>query len=66
MRFFSLPIFEMAILEKFMHQVKPFSVPVIAEIMILRTAGIEIFADLVKGLKDLCQGVHVITPGGEG
>ena len=28
-------------------------------------ASIEIFADTVAGLKDLCQGVHVITIGGE-
>ena len=80
-----------------MHQVKTFGVPVIAEIMILRTAGmaqflnrhlkaglvpewmikklakttdrqaasIEIFADIVKGLKDLCQGIHIITIGAE-
>jgi methylenetetrahydrofolate reductase (NADPH) len=95
--FLTTPIFDMALFEKFMHQVKPFGVPVIAEIMILRTAGmaqflnrhlkaglvpdwiikklaktkdrqaasIEIFADLVKGLKDLCQGVHIITIGAE-
>jgi 5,10-methylenetetrahydrofolate reductase len=74
-----------------------FRVPVIAEVMILRTAGMaqflnrhfkpglvpdwivqklakspdkqkasmEIFADTVKGLKDLCQGIHIITIGGE-
>jgi 5,10-methylenetetrahydrofolate reductase len=28
-------------------------------------ASIEIFADIVKGLKDLCQGIHIITIGGE-
>lgn len=28
-------------------------------------ASIEIFADIVSGLKDLCQGVHIITMGGE-
>ena len=28
-------------------------------------ASIEIFADIVSGLKDLCQGVHIITIGGE-
>jgi len=95
--FLTTPIFDVALFEKFMHQVKTFGVPVIAEIMILRTAGmaqflnrhlkaglvpdwiikklaktkdrqaasIEIFADLVKGLKDLCQGVHIITIGAE-
>ena len=95
--FLTTPIFDVGLFEKFMHQVKTFGVPVIAEIMILRTAGmaqflnrhlkaglvpdwiikklaktkdrqaasIEIFADLVKGLKDLCQGVHIITIGAE-
>jgi methylenetetrahydrofolate reductase (NADPH) len=95
--FLTTPIFDMAHFEKFMYQVKPFGVPVIAEIMILRTAGmaqflnrhlkaglvpdwiikklakatdrqaasIEIFTDIVKGLKDLCQGVHIITIGAE-
>ncbi|MCP4343395.1 MAG: methylenetetrahydrofolate reductase [Desulfobulbaceae bacterium] len=28
-------------------------------------ASLEIFADIVSGLKDLCQGVHIITIGGE-
>lgn len=28
-------------------------------------ASIEIFADTVAGLKELCQGVHIITVGGE-
>lgn len=95
--FLTTPVFDLALLEKFMQNVKTFGVPVIAEVMILRTAGmgqflnrhlkaglvpdwiikklakapdrqkasIEIFADLVKGLKDLCQGVHIITIGAE-
>ena len=28
-------------------------------------ASTEIFADIVKGLKNLCQGIHIITIGGE-
>jgi 5,10-methylenetetrahydrofolate reductase len=28
-------------------------------------ASIEIFSDIVSGLKNLCQGVHIITIGGE-
>jgi 5,10-methylenetetrahydrofolate reductase len=28
-------------------------------------ASIELFADTVKGLKDLCDGIHIITIGGE-
>jgi len=30
-----------------------------------KRASIELFADLVKGLKQVCQGVHIITMGGE-
>jgi methylenetetrahydrofolate reductase (NADPH) len=30
-----------------------------------QAASMEIFADLVKGLKDLCQGIHIITIGAE-
>jgi len=95
--FLTTPIFDVDMFEKFMKQVSTFGIPVIAEVMILRTAGmasflnrhfksgmvpdwmikklakavdrekasIEIFADIVKGLKDLCQGVHIITIGGE-
>ena len=95
--FLTTPVFDLAQFEKFMKQVNTFGVPVIAEVMIIRTAGmaqflnrhfksglvpdwmikklasspekqkasIEIFADTVKGLKDLCQGIHIITIGGE-
>ena len=28
-------------------------------------ASIELFADTVNSLKDICQGVHIITIGGE-
>ncbi len=95
--FLTTPVFDVARFEKFMKQVKRFGVPVIAEVMILRTAGmaqflnrhfksglvpdwmiqklatapdkqrasIELFGEIVKGLKDLCQGVHIITMGGE-
>ncbi|MCF8093012.1 MAG: methylenetetrahydrofolate reductase [Desulfotignum sp.] len=95
--FLTTPIFDVDQFEKFMKQVQPFRIPVIAEVMILRTAGmgkflnrhfksglvpewviqkllnapdktkasIELFADTVKGLKDICQGVHIVTIGGE-
>ncbi len=95
--FLTTPVFDVAKFEKFMKQAKTFGVPVIAEVMILRTAGmaqflnrhfksglvpdwmikklagapdkerasIELFSETVKGLKDLCQGVHIITIGGE-
>jgi methylenetetrahydrofolate reductase (NADPH) len=95
--FLTTPIFDVDQFEKFMKQVQPFRVPVIAEVMILRTAGmgkflnrhfksglvpdwviqklldapdktrasIELFADTVNSLKDICQGVHIVTIGGE-
>lgn len=95
--FLSTPVFDVALFEKFVKEVKTFGVPVIAEVMILRTAGmahflnrhlksglvpdwiikklaratdrqkasIEIFTEIVSGLKDLCQGIHIITIGAE-
>jgi len=95
--FLTTPIFDVDHFAKFMKQVNTFNVPVIAEVMILRTAGmgkflnrhfksglvpdwviqkllqspdktkasIELFADTIKSLKDICQGVHIITIGGE-
>ena len=95
--FLTTPVFDLERFEKFMRQVGPFGMPVIAEVLILRTAGmarflnrhvksgivpdhvirklaqspdrkkasIELFAEIVSGLKDLCQGIHIITIGGE-
>jgi len=94
--FLTTPIFDLESFEKFMKQAGTFQVPVIAEVLLLRTAGmarfinrhfksglvpdwiiqklakapdkekasIELFADIVGSLKDLCQGVHIITFGG--
>ena len=95
--FLTTPVFDVDRFAKFLKQAQTFGVPVIAEVMVLRTAGmarflnrhlksgmvpdwiiqklarapdkqkasIEIFTDIVTGLKDLCQGVHIITIGGE-
>jgi len=95
--FLTTPVFDVDKFAAFMRQVETFGVPVIAEVMILKTAGmgqflnrhfkpglvpdwmikkllrspdklktsIEIFADTVTALKDLCQGIHVISMGGE-
>jgi methylenetetrahydrofolate reductase (NADPH) len=95
--FLTTPVFDVDIFEKFLKQTQTFGVPVIAEVLILRTSGmaqflnrhfksglvpewmirklasapdkkkasIELFADTVKSLKDLCQGIHIITIGGE-
>ena len=95
--FLTTPVFDVDLFAKFLKQAQTFGVPVIAEVMILRTAGmarflnrhlksglvpewiiqklarapdkqkasVEIFSDIVTGLKDLCQGVHIITIGAE-
>jgi len=95
--FLTTPVFDVERFEKFLKRTNTFGVPVIAEVMIIRTAGmaqflnrhlkpglvpdwiiqklaratdkekasIELFSDTVKGLKDLCQGIHIITIGGE-
>ena len=95
--FLTTPVFDLNRFEKFVKTVETFRVPIIAEVMILRTAGmaqflnrhfksglvpewiiqklakapdkqkasIELFADIVTGLKDLCDGIHIITIGGE-
>jgi len=95
--FLTTPVFDLDLFSKFMRRVDTFGVPVIAEVMILRTAGmarflnrhlrsglvpewaihrlartpdrfkasVDLFSDLVSGLKDLCQGVHIVTIGGE-
>ena len=93
--FLTTPIFDVEQFAKFMKQVAPFRVPVIAEVMILRTAGMgkflnrhfksglvpewviqkltqapdkkkasmELFADTIRNLRDVCQGVHIISMG---
>ena len=95
--FLTTPIFDVDQFAKFIKRVDTFNVPVIAEVMILRTAGMgrflnrhlksglvpewiiqklaqapdklkastEIFADIVTALNELCQGIHIITIGGE-
>ena len=95
--FLTTPVFDVDLFAKFLKQAQTFGIPVIAEVMILRTAGmarflnrhlrsglvpewiieklarapdkqkasVEIFTDIVTALKDLCQGVHIITIGGE-
>jgi 5,10-methylenetetrahydrofolate reductase len=95
--FLTTPVFDVDQFAKFLNRVDTFNVPVIAEVMILRTAGMgsflnrylksglvpdwiiqklaqapdklkastEIFADIVTALKELCQGIHIVTIGGE-
>lgn len=95
--FLTTPVFDLDRFEKFISRAGTFGVPVIAELIILRTAGMarflnrhlkpglvpehvirrlagavdrerasmDLFADTVKGLKNLCNGIHIITIGGE-
>jgi 5,10-methylenetetrahydrofolate reductase len=95
--FLTTPVFDLDQFAEFVKKVDTFDVPVVAEVMILRTAGmarflnrhfksgmvpdwviqklahapdkqkasIEVFAEIVNGLKHLCQGVHIIAIGGE-
>ena len=95
--FLTTPIFDIDSFNQFMNRVGPIRIPVIAEIILVRSAemglflnkhvkpgmvpnhiieklakspdkekaSVEIVRDLVKGLKDLCQGVHFIPIGAE-
>ena len=95
--FMTTPVFDIDSFNQFMNRVGPIRIPVIAEIILVRSAemglflnkhvkpgmvpnhiieklakspdkekaSIEIVSDLVKGLKDLCQGVHFIPIGAE-
>ena len=95
--FLTTPVFDLDSFARFLKQTNTFGVPVIAEVMILRTAGmgqfmnrhlkpgmvpehlierlarapetlkasVDIFTELVDGLRELCHGVHIITFGGE-
>ncbi|MBM4278579.1 MAG: methylenetetrahydrofolate reductase [Deltaproteobacteria bacterium] len=93
--FLTTPVFDIDSFHQFMNRVGPIQIPVIAEIILVRSASmglflnkyvrpglvpnhiieklaktpdkeatsIEIVRDLVKGLKEVCQGVHFIPVG---
>jgi methylenetetrahydrofolate reductase (NADPH) len=95
--FLTTPIFDLDSFHQFMKRLGPIQLPVIAEIILVRSAemglflnkhvkaglvpnpiieklakapdkeraSIEIVRDLVKGLKEVCQGVHFIPIGAE-
>jgi len=95
--FLTTPIFDLDSFDQFMKRVGPIQIPVIAEVILVRSAemglflnkhvkaglvpnpiieklakapdkekaSIEIVRDLVKGLKEVCQGVHFIPIGAE-
>jgi 5,10-methylenetetrahydrofolate reductase len=96
--FLTTPVFDLEVFDKFMDKVRPFGVPVIAEVILLRTVGmahfinrhmrpglvpdriikklaqaadkerasLEIFSEVVRGIRELCHGVHIIPIGAEG
>lgn len=91
------PVFDLNEFAQFHDRVKQFGVPIIAEVILIRSAGmaqlmnkymrpnlvpphilqklmkapdkekasIEIFRDLVKGLKQVCDGIHIVPFGAE-
>jgi methylenetetrahydrofolate reductase (NADPH) len=93
--FLTTPVFDIESFHQFMNRVGPMHVPVIAEVILVRSAGmglflnryvrpglvpnhiieklakasdkeavsIEIIKDLVRGLKEVCQGVHFVPVG---
>jgi 5,10-methylenetetrahydrofolate reductase len=93
--FRTTPVFDLDSFHQFMKRVGPLDLPVIAEVILVRTAGMglflnryvrpdlvpnhiierlarapdrertsmEIFRDLVSGLKEVCQGVHYVPVG---
>jgi 5,10-methylenetetrahydrofolate reductase len=95
--FLTTPVFDLDSFKQFMAKAGPIRIPVIAEVILVRSAemglflnkhvksnlvpnhiieklakapdkekaSIEIISDLVKGLKELCQGVHFIPIGAE-
>jgi len=95
--FLTTPVFDLDSFNQFMKRVGPIRIPVIAEVILVRSAemglflnkhvkaglvpnhvieklakapdkekaSIEIVSDLVKGLREVCQGVHFIPIGAE-
>jgi methylenetetrahydrofolate reductase (NADPH) len=93
--FLTTPVFDLDSFHQFMNRVGPIRVPVIAEVILVRSAGmglflnkyvrpglvpnhileklakapdkeqasIEIIRDLVKGLREVCQGIHFVPVG---
>jgi len=96
--FITTPVFDRDKFQIFMKKINQFKIPVIAEVILLKSANtahflnkylkkglvpdyiiqkiakapdkeqasIEIFTDIIKSLKDICHGVHLIPLGWEG
>ncbi len=95
--FITTPVFDLGEFSQFYERVKQFGVPIIAEVILIRSAGmgllmnkymrpnlvpgriieqltrapnkekasIEIFAELVTGLRGICNGIHIVPFGAE-
>ena len=95
--FITTPVFDLNEFSQFYDRVHQFKVPVIAEVILIRSAGmgqlmnkyvrpnlvpshvierlmrapnkekasVEIFTELVNGLKEICDGVHIVPVGAE-
>jgi 5,10-methylenetetrahydrofolate reductase len=95
--FLTTPVFDLEEFHQFYKRVKQFGIPIIAEVILIRSAGmgnlfnrymrpnlvpqaliqrllkapdkerasIEIFTELVKGLREFCHGMHIVPFGAE-
>lgn len=95
--FLTTPVFDLNEFSQFYGRVREFGVPVVAEVILIRSAGmahfmnkyirpnlvpghmiqrllkaadkeqvsIEIFGELVKGLREICDGIHILPVGAE-
>jgi methylenetetrahydrofolate reductase (NADPH) len=95
--FITTPVFDLEEFSQFCSRVKPLGAPIVAEVVLIRSAGmgqlmnkyirpnlvpprvmkrllqapdkekesIEVFSELVTGLRELCDGVHIVPFGAE-
>lgn len=95
--FLTTPVFDLDEFDKFMKRVSQYNIPIIAEVIILKSAttanfinrymkkglvpdhiikklakapnkekaSVEIFTEIINGLKDICHGVHLVPLGWE-
>ncbi len=95
--FITTPVFDLEDFSQFVKRVKPFGIPIIAEVILIRSAGmghllnkyirpslvpgnmiqrllkapdkekasVEIFTELIKGLRGMCHGIHIVPFGAE-
>lgn len=95
--FITTPVFDLDDFSQFVQRVKPFGIPIIAEVILIRSGGmghllnkyirpnlvpgsmiqrllkapdkekasVEIFTELIKELRGLCHGIHIVPFGAE-